>query len=121
MTNRIHLSTPCALLDGHVMLDRRLNTQGHYPPISVLDSLSRLMPAVCSAPHIEKARRIRQLLAAYTTSEDLIRVGAYQKGADPLLDRAIAALPAITAFLQQKKTDIAPINKTLAALQELPG
>src|SRR5277367_2474024 len=110
-----------ALLDGHIVLDRRLNSQGHYPPIAVLDSLSRLMPAVCSAAHIEKARRIRQLLAAYTSSEDLIRVGAYQKGADPLLDRAIAALPAITAFLQQKKTDIAPINKTLAALQELPG
>ena len=110
-----------ALLDGHVMLDRRLNTQGHYPPISILASLSRLMPAVCSAVHIEKARRIRQLLAAYTSSEDLIRVGAYQKGADPLLDRAIVALPAITAFLQQKKTDVAPIARTLTALQELPG
>jgi len=110
-----------ALLDGHVMLDRRLNSQGHYPPIAVLDSLSRLMPSVCTAEHIEKARRLRQLLAAYLNSEDLIRVGAYQKGADPLLDRAIAALPAIQAFLQQKKTDVAPMNETLAALRNLPG
>lgn len=110
-----------ALLDGHVMLDRRLNAQGHYPPIAVLDSLSRLMPAVCTPEHMEKARRIRQLLAAYMGSEDLIRVGAYQKGADPLLDRAIAALPAINAFLQQKKTDLAPIEETLTALRNLPG
>ncbi|MGC2814714.1 MAG: FliI/YscN family ATPase, partial [Candidatus Acidiferrum sp.] len=79
-----------ALLDGHLILDRRLHAQGHYPPISVLDSLSRLMPAVCSPEHLEKARRLRQLLAAYSASEDLIRVGAYQKGADALLDRAIA-------------------------------
>jgi flagellum-specific ATP synthase len=110
-----------ALLDGHIMLERRLNAQGHYPPIAVLDSLSRLMTAVCSPEHIEKARRIRQLLAAYKASEDLIRVGAYQKGADPLLDRAIAALPSINAFLQQKKTDLAPFDLTLQSLLALPG
>ena len=110
-----------ALLDGHVILDRRLNTQGHYPPISVLDSLSRLMPAVCSPEHLEKARLLRQLLAAYSASEDLIRVGAYQKGADQLLDRAIAALPAINLFLQQRKNDPAPFAQTLQALQSLPG
>jgi len=110
-----------ALLDGHVMLDRKLSAQGHYPPISVLDSLSRLMPTVCSSDHLEKARRMRQLLASHSASEDLIRVGAYQKGADPLLDRAIAALPAIAAFLQQKKTEIASFAETKQALLALPG
>jgi flagellum-specific ATP synthase len=110
-----------ALLDGHVILDRRLHAQGHYPPVSVLDSLSRLMPAVCSPEHLEKARRLRQLLASYSASEDLIRVGAYQKGADSLLDRAIAALPAINTFLQQRKNDPAPFTQTLQALQNLPG
>src|SRR5579863_17922 len=110
-----------ALLDGHVILDRRLHGQGHYPPISVLDSLSRLMPAVCSSEHLEKARRLRQLLAAYSASEDLIRVGAYQRGADALLDKAIAALPAITSFLQQKKNDPAPYPQTLESLLALPG
>jgi flagellum-specific ATP synthase len=110
-----------ALLDGHVILDRKLNAQGHYPPISVLDSLSRLMPAVCSTEHLEKARRLRQLLAAHSASEDLIRVGAYQKGADALLDRAIAALPAINSFLQQRKIDAAPFEQTLQALLALPG
>jgi len=86
----------------------------------VLDSLSRLMPAVSSPEHVEKARRVRQLLAAYNASEDLIRVGAYQKGADPLLDRAIAALPLINSFLQQKKNDPAPFDLTLQSLQALP-
>jgi flagellum-specific ATP synthase len=109
-----------ALLDGHLILDRRLHSQGHYPPISVLDSLSRLMPAVCTRGHLEKARRLRQLLAAYSASEDLIRVGAYQKGADPLLDKAIAALPAITSFLQQRKDDRALLPQTLQALLALP-
>ncbi|HEY2461220.1 MAG TPA: FliI/YscN family ATPase [Candidatus Acidoferrum sp.] len=108
-----------ALLDGHVILDRKLSAQGHYPPISILDSLSRLMPAVCSAEHLEKARRLRQLLAAYSASEDLIRVGAYQKGADMMLDRAISALPAINSFLQQRKNDLAPLEQTLQALQAL--
>jgi flagellum-specific ATP synthase len=110
-----------ALLDGHLILDRRLNAQGHYPPISILDSLSRLMPAVCSPEHIEKIRRVRQLLSAYSGSEDLIRVGAYQKGADPLLDRAIAALPAINAFLQQGKSDCVSFEQTLEVLRSLPG
>src|SRR5882724_4109590 len=110
-----------ALLDGHIMLDRRLAVQGHYPPISILDSLSRLMNSVCGAEQLEKTRRLRQLLAAYTASEDLIRVGAYQKGADPQLDRAIAALPAITAFLQQKKFEAAKFDQTIKSLLELPA
>jgi flagellum-specific ATP synthase len=64
---------------------------------------------------------LRQLLAAHSASEDLIRVGAYQKGADALLDRSIAVLPAINSFLQQRKTDSAPFEQTLQALQALPG
>jgi flagellum-specific ATP synthase len=90
-----------ALLDGHIMLDRRLAAQNHYPPIAVLDSISRLMPMVCSAQHMEKAQALRRLLAAYTASEDLIRVGAYQKGSDPMLDRALVILPELNRFLQQ--------------------
>jgi flagellum-specific ATP synthase len=110
-----------ALLDGHIILDRRLHAQGHYPPISILDSLSRLMPAVCSAQHLEKVRRLRQLLAAYGASEDLIRIGAYQKGADPTLDGAIAALPAIKTFLQQGKNDTAAFENSLDAVMALAG
>jgi len=110
-----------ALLDGHVMLDRRLNAKGHYPPISVLDSLSRLMSAVCSTEHVEKVRRLRELLAAYAASEDLVRIGAYQKGGDATLDRAIATLPVILRFLQQGKNEQSPLEETLKQLQALPA
>jgi flagellum-specific ATP synthase len=110
-----------ALLDGHIILDRRLHAQGHYPPISILDSLSRLMPAVCQPQHIEKVRRLRQLLAAYAASEDLIRIGAYQKGADAVLDLAIAALPAIRTFLQQARNDSSSHEQALQSVMALPG
>jgi flagellum-specific ATP synthase len=110
-----------AILDGHIMLDRRLNAQGHYPPISILDSVSRLMPAVSSAEHLAKVQRLRSFLAAYAASEDLIRVGAYHKGGDPTLDQALTALPALTAFVQQRKEEIAPLAETLQSLLALPG
>jgi flagellum-specific ATP synthase len=110
-----------ALLDGHVVLDRKLAVQGHYPPVSVLDSLSRLMPAVSSPEHLAKARRVRQLLAAYFAAEDLIRIGAYQKGSDPVLDQAIAVLPAANGFLQQDRKECAPFEENLKSLLALPG
>jgi len=115
------VDTVRALLDGHIVLDRRLGNQGHYPAISVLDSLSRLMPAVTGREALEKATRLRRLLATYTASEDMIRVGAYQKGVDPLLDQAIAAMPAITGFLRQRSDEAAPFAQTVASLQALPG
>jgi flagellum-specific ATP synthase len=110
-----------ALLDGHVVLDRRLAAQGHYPPISVLDSLSRLMTSVCAPDHLEKARSLRLLLASYAAAEDLVRIGAYQKGTDTILDRALAALPAINDFLQQRKEEHAPFEESLKKLRALPG
>lgn len=110
-----------SLLDGHIVLDRRLAARGHYPPISILDSLSRLMPSVASREQMEKARRIRELMAAYAESEDLITVGAYRKGSDPSLDQAIAAMPTIRAFLQQGPNDRIPIEKAVADLLELPA
>ncbi|HZT71905.1 MAG TPA: FliI/YscN family ATPase [Terriglobia bacterium] len=110
-----------ALLDGHIVLDRRLNMQSHFPPISVLDSLSRLMSSVCSAEHLEKARRLRKLLAAFAASEDLVRVGAYQKGLDPDLDRALEILPALNAYLQQKTGESVTFDQSVAALMALPA
>jgi flagellum-specific ATP synthase len=110
-----------ALLDGHIVLDRKLAARGHYPPVSPLDSLSRLMPAVCTPEHLAKAARLRSLLSAYAASEDLIRIGAYQKGGDPALDQAIAALPAIQAFLQQNKNQKTPLEQTVPALLALPA
>lgn len=108
-----------ALLDGHIVLDRRLSARGHFPSISILDSLSRLMPAVCSREQVDKAQRLRSLLASYADAEDLIRVGAYQKGSDPELDQAIAALPAIKKFLQQRADENTSLDETMTALQAL--
>ena len=110
-----------ALLDGHIVLDRRLTSQAHFPPIGILDSLSRLMPAVTARAHLDKASRLRRLAAAYTASEDTIRVGAYQKGLDPILDQALAIMPALTAFLQQRPDEKAPFDQTVAALQAIPA
>lgn len=108
-----------SLLDGHIVLDRRLAAQGHYPPIATLDSLSRLMSQISTPEHIKIATEVRRLLSAYARSEDLIRVGAYQRGADPQLDKALDLLPAINAVLQQKKDDLSTLAQTTAALKAL--
>jgi flagellum-specific ATP synthase len=109
-----------ALLDGHVMLDRRLAAENHYPPIAILDSISRIMPAVTSAEHGARAGAVRRLLAAYKASEELIRIGAYQKGSDPELDRAIALMPALGEFLRQGSGEAAPLKESLDRLLALP-
>jgi len=105
-----------SLVDGHIVLDRRLAAQNHYPPVAVLDSLSRLMPSVVSPEHLDRSHRLRRLLSAYAQSEDLIRIGAYSKGADLALDRAIALLPELNAFLRQAPQESAPFAETVARL-----
>jgi flagellum-specific ATP synthase len=105
-----------SLLDGHILLDRRLTSEGHFPPIQLLESLSRLMPAVCSPEHLGKAQRLRRMLADYTRSEDLIRIGAYQKGSDPDLDRAMQVMPNLRAFARQGAEEIAPIERSVPSL-----
>ncbi len=108
-----------ALLDGHVVLDRRLAARGHYPPISILDSLSRLMTAVSTPEHLTQAQELRQLLATYTAAEDLLRLGAYTPGADAVLDRAVRVIPQLNAFLRQDKNERAPLAETMERLLAL--
>jgi len=110
-----------ALLDGHVMLDRRLAVRSHYPPIAVLDSVSRLMSSVASPAHLQKAQNLRRLLAAYSASEDLVRIGAYQKGSDPTLDKALTLIPELDHFRMQKPGEPAPLAETISKLLALPG
>jgi flagellum-specific ATP synthase len=114
------VDTARSLLDGHIVLDRNLAMRNHYPAISVLDSLSRLMPNVCSPLQLDKAGAVRSLLAVYAKAEDLIRIGAYKPGSDAILDKAIAALPAIHTFLQQNPTEIPDAKATLERLLTLP-
>ncbi|MDQ2925804.1 MAG: flagellum-specific ATP synthase FliI, partial [Acidobacteriota bacterium] len=108
-----------SLLDGHIILDRNLAMRNHYPPIAVLESLSRLMPNLTSKEHLDKASELRLLMASYAHSEDLIRIGAYQKGADPTLDRAVEVRPALNAFLHQRPAEIFSFPTAIQSLLEI--
>jgi flagellum-specific ATP synthase len=114
------VDTVRSLLDGHIVLDRNLALHGHYPPISILESLSRLMSNMVSDRHLARANAVRQLLAAYARSEDLIRIGAYQSGSDPILDKAIETLPAISSFLKQKPDEFCTFDEAVKKMMELP-
>ena len=115
------VDTVRSLLDGHIILDRALASRGHYQPIAVLDSLSRLMPSISTPQHVEKARALRACLAAYARSEDLIRIGAYQRGSDPQLDRAVEILPALNAFLRQDSQELGTFADAERLLLSLPS
>lgn len=108
-----------SFVDGHVVLSRQLASAGWYPPVNVLDSLSRLMPAVVSKEHREQAAVVRRLLAAHARSEDLVRIGAYKAGADPELDRAMQAMPAIRSFLEQGSEEKVSLEVTLDRLMAM--
>jgi flagellum-specific ATP synthase len=108
-----------SLLDGHVVLSRSMAAAGWYPPVNVLDSLSRLMPAVTTREHRSQAATVRRLLAAHARSEDLIRIGAYKAGTDQDLDRAVQALPALRAFLEQKSDERVTMQESVEGLQEM--
>jgi flagellum-specific ATP synthase len=108
-----------ATLDGHIVLRRTLASAGHYPPIDVLDSVSRLMERVASPSHREAARRARQLMAAHADARDLISIGAYVRGSDPLVDRAIDIVPEVNAFLRQSASEVTPFPDAIAALRAI--
>ncbi|QHS51154.1 FliI/YscN family ATPase [Edaphobacter sp. 12200R-103] len=108
-----------SFVDGHVVLSRQLASAGWYPPVNVLDSLSRLMPAVVSRDHREQAAVVRRLLAAHTRSEDLVRIGAYRSGADPELDRAMQAMPVMRSFLEQGSEEKVRLEDTVERLMTM--
>jgi flagellum-specific ATP synthase len=108
-----------SLLDGHVVLSRSMAAGGWYPPVNVLDSLSRLMPAVTTREHREQAATIRRLLAAYARSEDLIRIGAYKTGTDEDLDRAMRAMPLLREFLEQRSDERVTMRDSIARLDAM--
>lgn len=107
------------ILDGHLMLSRALASKGHYPAIDVLDSVSRVMSDIVSDEHKAAARRAKELLATYRSSEDLISVGAYQKGTSRMTDMAIALEPQINSFLEQEIEEHSSYEATLDKLDEI--
>jgi flagellum-specific ATP synthase len=108
-----------AILDGHIVLSRGLAEQAHYPAIDIEASISRVMNTVAHADDQARARRFKQLYSRYQRSRDLIAVGAYVAGSDPLLDEAIRQRPALDAFLQQDLHEQADLQRSLAQLRTL--
>jgi flagellum-specific ATP synthase len=109
------------ILDGHVVLTRKLAERYHYPAVDVLKSISRLSQAV-TGPITQKAMgAVRRLMATYEESEDMINIGAYVKGTNPGIDEAIAKRQAIESFLIQAVDEKAPIADTIKRLGEIAG
>jgi flagellum-specific ATP synthase len=108
-----------AILDGHIVLNRRLAEAGHYPAIDIEQSISRAMHSITSTAHQMAARRLKQLYSRYERSRDLISVGAYAPGSDPILDQAIAKNEKIEAFLCQEITEKVDMLTSLGQLTTL--
>ncbi|RLB48106.1 MAG: EscN/YscN/HrcN family type III secretion system ATPase, partial [Deltaproteobacteria bacterium] len=107
------------VLDGHIILNRDLGARGRWPAIDVLNSLSRVMDAVTETGQQDAARTIREHLAIYEAKRDLVSLGAYQRGSDAPLDRALDKIDAIEAFLRQSKHDAEDLENTQRLLLEL--
>ena len=108
-----------AILDGHIVLSRNLADSGHYPAIDIEQSISRAMHNITTPEHQQLSRRLKQLYSRYERSRDLISVGAYSPGSDPLLDEAIRLHPRIVSFLQQDILEKSTIPESYAALTAL--
>jgi flagellum-specific ATP synthase len=109
------------ILDGHIVLSRRLAQAYHYPAIDVLASISRLMPTVSGPVTNKAAGYVRRLMAVYAEAADLIDVGAYHAGSSPSIDEAIAKRDAIESFLVQAVDERSGVAETLAALAAITG
>lgn len=105
-----------SILDGHIVLSRDLAASGHYPPVDVLVSVSRLMIEVTSREHLLAANKIRDILVTYRDARDLINIGAYVKGSNEKIDYACSMLEQINSFLRQEITDRAEYSHTVSRL-----
>lgn len=108
-----------SIVDGHLVLSRKLAAMNHYPAIDVMNSTSRVMPQVVSADHIKFAAKLRTILATYSEAEDLINIGAYVKGSNKLIDESIQLIEPVRQFLQQKPTDRVSVQDSFLQLQKI--
>lgn len=108
-----------AILDGHIVLSRDLAEAGHYPAIDIEASISRVMNDLLPAEELTAARRFKQLFSAYRRSRDLVAVGAYVRGNDPILDRAVSMYPQLAAFLQQDLAECSTVEASRQRLHQL--
>lgn len=110
-----------SILDGHIVLSRALAARNHYPCIDVLHSASRLFSEVAESDHRAAAGRVRELMAAYERAEDLINIGAYQRGSNRAIDEAIARHPDILDFLQQDRDEAVGLSEAVERLLAIGG
>jgi flagellum-specific ATP synthase len=108
-----------SIVDGHIVLSRKLGNRGHYPAIDVLESVSRVMRDVSDPKHLELRAQVINALAVYRDAEDLISIGAYRDGSDPLIDQAKRLVPPINAFLKQNMAEKVAHEDGLARIQAI--
>jgi flagellum-specific ATP synthase len=108
-----------SILDGHVVLSRRLAAEGHFPTVDVLESASRLASKVTPKPRLELAARLRRLLAAAASAKDLVEIGAYAHGSDPVIDEALARKELLTSFLRQPVDEVADSERSWEQLSQV--
>ncbi|AKJ30367.1 flagellar protein export ATPase FliI [Caldimonas brevitalea] len=113
------VDTARAILDGHIVLTRELAERGHYPAIDIAASVSRCMAQIVPESHLRAARGLKEMAARHAQVRDLIPLGAYVPGADPLTDRAVSLYPRIEAFLRQGTREAAPLAETRSHLEAL--
>jgi FliI/YscN family ATPase len=108
-----------SILDGHVALSRKLAAMNQYPAVDCLDSISRLMKDVATPEEQQLAAEVRQIVATYREAEDLINIGAYVKGSNPRIDRAISKIDAINQFFRQPIDQRSVHDQSVAELRQI--
>ncbi|MFV0464717.1 MAG: flagellar protein export ATPase FliI [Lachnospiraceae bacterium] len=111
--------TARSILDGHIMLSRKLGHKNHYPAIDILQSISRVMSSIVTKEHKEASNRLKTVLATFTDAEDLINIGAYKKGSNPSIDYAIAKIDDINQFLTQDTMEKFSFDEEIELLESL--
>jgi flagellum-specific ATP synthase len=107
------------VLDGHIVLSRKLAQRNHYPAVDVLASISRLTPYIVDKDHLEAIDKLKQVLAYYYDAEDLIQIGAYVKGSDKNIDWAISNIEKVNLFLKQNMNEGFSFDDTKKGLFEI--
>ncbi|MGQ9747047.1 MAG: flagellar protein export ATPase FliI [Candidatus Caldatribacteriaceae bacterium] len=111
--------TTRSILDGHIVLSRKLSFEGHYPAIDVLQSVSRLMPEITTPNHQRLAQKLREILSVYKEAEDLVNIGAYKHGSNPRIDYALSMIEKVKTFLRQDIGEYFSFAETLSLLEGL--
>ena len=118
-TNEPISDTVRGILDGHIVLTRKLANENHFPAIDVNASISRLMSSIVPQAHKDTAARLRDILSLYTKNEDLISIGAYKAGTNPKLDVAISKIDKVNEFLMQKTDESFSVEESLRIMQRI--